>query len=83
MEKTKIDMDSFITAVYEWTNEYRNRPVVDYHYSCMQVMKPTRFKEEIKAFIAQRLYQMYGVVKEDLPKGFIGRAATMYINDVL
>lgn len=83
MEKTKIDMDSFITAVYEWTNEYRNRPVVDYHCSCMQTMTPKNFVEEIKEFLSQRILQMYSIEKKDLPRGFLGRAARLYIEEVM
>jgi len=79
----KIDMDSFICSVSEWINQYRNQPVLDYHYSCMHMMAEKNFINEIKSFLFQRIFQMYGLRKEDLPRGFLGRAAKIYIQEVM
>lgn len=77
----------FITKVIEWLKRPMNYTVVEYQRSCMQTMTDKNFREEIKRFLKQRFCTMYTVGAQirvtDMPRGFLGRAATMYINDVL
>ena len=77
----------FITKVIEWLKRPMNYTVVTYHRSCMQTMTDRKFREEIKIFLKQRFYTMYTAGAQlkitEMPRGFLGRAATMYINDVL
>ena len=74
----------FITKVIEWLRRSMNSTVVEYHRSCMQTMTDKNFREEIKRFLKQRFYTMYTEIRvTDMPRGYLGRAATMYINDVL
>lgn len=87
MDINKPKEYEFITEVIDWMRRPMNYTVVEYHRSCMQTMTDRKFREEIKIFLKQRFYMVYTVYNQlkiaDMPRGFLGRAATMYIKDVL
>jgi len=72
-------MNEFLSKVYEWLNEPRNRSIEDYHYSCRKVMGTTDFRRIIHGFLKTRYLQMYG---RSIPKWMLTKATTYYINEM-
>jgi len=75
----KLSVKNFLSSVYDWLVQDRNRSVEEYHYDICGIFEPEAFKNEIKAFLSQRFIQMFGREPENK---FISYAARSYIRNM-
>lgn len=75
----KLSVKSFLSSVYEWLTQDRNRSVEEYHYDIYEFYGPEAFRKEIRAFLSQRFIQVFGREPESK---FIGYAARSYIKNM-
>jgi len=86
--KGDITVQKFLSNVYSWLCEPRNRYVEDFHYSCAdcsesidldELLKNREMRTTIRMFLQQRMIQGEQIALNTLPNWFLSKATTKYI----